>query len=94
MRNFMTHHPSTEELQQALRFERLQASLMSLICGLLLLFALAAATHIPDYLAEPDYFRLIGAIFFNLLALAGLAANSYHHLCLRQVSLAVKLDKP
>jgi hypothetical protein len=82
----MSHYLPPEEFQQALRFERLRAAGMSLICGLLLLLALAAATRIPDYLTAPDYLRLIGVILFNLLALTGLGVNIYHHRCLRRLA--------
>ncbi|MBE7556138.1 MAG: hypothetical protein HS126_34220 [Anaerolineales bacterium] len=84
----MSEYKSPDVFQQALRFERLRASFMSLICGLVFLCALVAATRIPDYLAAPDYLRLIGVFLFILLALAGLVANIYHHRCLQRLAAA------
>ena len=68
--------------EQSVQLARLQAWVMSFVCGLPCLFALAAATRIPHYLAAPDYVRLIGAILFDLLALIGLIDNIHAHICL------------
>ena len=71
--------------EQSVQLARLQAWVMSFVCGLLCLFALAAATRIPHYLAAPDYVRLIGVILFSLLALVGLVDNIHTHIRLWQM---------
>lgn len=73
--------------QQALRYERLHASVMSLICGLLFLFAMTAASRLPDYLAASDYARLAGVILFGLLAITGVVVNIRHHICLSRLAV-------
>lgn len=71
--------------QKAIQLARLQAWAMSLLCGLLGLFAAAAATRIPFYLSVADYVRFIGVVSFGLLVLAGVVDNVRTHLCLRQL---------
>lgn len=71
--------------KQVVQVTRLQTWAMSFVCSLLCLFALAAATRIPHYLAAPDYARLVGVILFGLLALVGLADNIHTHICLWQL---------
>lgn len=68
--------------QQTVQFARMQAWTMSFFCGLLCLFATAAATRVPHYLLMNDYARLTGVTLFGLLALAGLADNIRTHACL------------
>lgn len=68
--------------QEPIQIARLQAWAMSLICSLIALFAIAAATRIPHYLESSDHLRLIGAILFGLLALMGVVDNLRTHLCL------------
>ncbi|GJM42421.1 MAG: hypothetical protein DHS20C20_27030 [Ardenticatenaceae bacterium] len=65
-------------------FTRLHAWVMTFVCTTLCLFAAAAATRIPLYLETADYGRLIGAILFALLALAGLVDNIRTHIYLGQ----------
>ena len=50
--------------QQSMQHTRLQTWAMSLICALLVLCVMAAATRIPHYLAMSDYIRLIAVILF------------------------------
>lgn len=76
---------STITSYQAIRLERLRASFMSLICGLLLLFALAATTQLSIYWLTADCARLIGVVAFNILAIAGGAINIRHHLYLQRL---------
>ena len=71
--------------QDTVQYTRLQAWGMTLICSLLFLFAVAAATRIPYYLAVPDYVRLVGVILFGLLASAGLIESIRTTLCLKQL---------
>ncbi len=71
-----------KDKQQIVRFAYIQAWGMSLICSLLALFAAAAATRIPHYLAVSDYIRLVGVILFGLIVLAGVIANIHTHVCL------------
>lgn len=68
--------------QETVQIARLQAWAMSLICSLLALFAIAAATRIPLYLETSDHLRLIGVILFGLLALIGVIDNLRTHHCL------------
>ena len=78
---------STVAIYQAIRLEHLRASFMSLICGLLLLFALAAATRLPVYWSTADYARLLGVIAFNVLVVTGGVINIRHHLCLQWLEM-------
>lgn len=71
--------------QQAVRLACLQAWAMSVVCGLLCLFAIAAATRIPLYIVSTDYIRLMAAVLFGLLALSGLLDNIYTHVFLRRL---------
>ncbi len=71
--------------QETVRIARMQIWILSLVCGLLCLFAIAAATRIPHYLNSADYMRLSGAILFGLLSFTGLAINLQSHLWLRQL---------
>ena len=77
---------SSVELYEAVRLERLRASIMSLVCGLLALFALSVATRLPDYLSVSDHGRLSGAILFRLLVAAGLVDNIRTHVRLRALA--------
>ena len=73
--------------QQAVQLARLQAWVMSLVCGLLGLFAAAAAARIPLYFAVADYARFTGTVLFGLLVLVGAADNVRTHLCLWQLKI-------
>ncbi|MCB0034321.1 MAG: hypothetical protein KDE51_09890 [Anaerolineales bacterium] len=55
--------------------EQVYSVVMLLVCGLLTLFATAAATQIPAYLATADYMRLIAVIVFFGLSTAGLVGH-------------------
>ena len=70
---------------QAIQVARKQTWVMSLICGMLLLFAIAAASRIPAYLVASDINRLVGVALFGLLALAGVIGNIRTHFRLRQM---------
>lgn len=74
-------------LQQAIQLARLEAWMMSIVCGLLGLFAAAAATRIPFYLSVADYARFIGAVSFDVLVLVGLIDNMRTHLYLRRLEI-------
>jgi formate/nitrite transporter FocA (FNT family) len=76
---------NTSTQQKTVQLSHIQVWVMSFACGLLLLFAIAAATRIPYYLTTLDYTRLVGTILFGLLALAGLFDNIRTHLCLRRL---------
>ncbi|WP_420628550.1 hypothetical protein [Candidatus Leptofilum sp.] len=53
--------------------------LMSFICVVIMVFALATATRLPLYVETTDYVRLLGTLLFNALALVGLADNIHTH---------------
>lgn len=55
--------------------EQVFSMVMLLVCGLLTLFATAAATQLPAYLATADYMRLIAVIVFFGLSAAGLLGH-------------------
>lgn len=65
--------------QQNLPHSALHVWIMSFICLLLVVFAAAAATRLPHYLATADYGRLIGTGLFNLIAIIGFFDNIHTH---------------
>ncbi len=83
------NNPTTTQITQ------LHAWLMSFVCFTLFIFAAAAATRLPHYLATSDYVRLVSVALFNVLVLAGLADNLHTHFSLwqRQNNLTILQTK-
>lgn len=52
---------------------------MTLIISIMMLLALSTAIRLPLYLASGDLVRLVGTIFFNLVAVVGLIDNVHTH---------------
>ena len=67
-------------LSHDIQMTRSQAWVLSLVCGLLGLFAAAAATRLPAYLVAADYVRAAATILFDLLVLGSLLHNGRIHL--------------
>ena len=66
------------------QISNLHAWLLSFVYGLLAIFAVAATTQLPFYVAVRDYGRLAGLTLFWVVVLAGLADNLHTHLILWQ----------
>lgn len=75
---------TTLTVQQSARLAHIQAWAMSLLCGLLFIFAAAASTRIPYYVVEMDIPRLLSTVLFDLLVLVGLVTNICVHFNLRK----------
>jgi len=78
--------------QQAVQLARSQAWMMSIVCGLLGLFAATAASRIPFYLSVADYTRFTATVLFGLLVLAGVVDNVRTHLCLWRLTNETRVD--
>lgn len=73
--------------QQEVQLTRWQVWAMSFVCGFLVLWAGAAASRLPLYVAAGDYVRLVGAVLFALLVVVGVIDNVRAHICLRRMEI-------
>lgn len=73
---------------------RVQAVIISIVSGIVLLFAVAAASRAPEFWQEQAYFHVGAAALFLIFAAAMMCNNIYTHVQLSRQTQLKQQDSP